>query len=115
MGNTYNVNSYGQNGGITAGHVTIGKPPRQIDEGLKQQIRAMFPKNKPVVVVAQMGDAETYQFGVQIRQFLLAEGYEAPAPSNGLALEMTAPPLVGLREGDPVEGKNVLRVGFQDP
>jgi hypothetical protein len=113
--NIYNVTSYGQSGGVTAGVVNFGRPPRRLEgnENLKQQLRE-FPRSKPVDVVAQMGDAEAYQFGLEIRQFLISEGYDVPGPTSGLSTAMWSRPQVGLIKEDAAD-KTTLIVGSQPP
>jgi hypothetical protein len=71
----YNVTSKNQSGGITAGQVTVGHPPRQMDEVNRRGLRDHIPAGAKVDVTAVLGDGEALRLAQQIAQFLLAEGY----------------------------------------
>jgi hypothetical protein len=66
--NIFNVNSYGQLGGITAGQVNLGRPWRQLDEGFKAELKT-FPRDKPIKVYAAAPDGETTSLARAIETF----------------------------------------------
>jgi hypothetical protein len=75
----FHVTSIGQQGGITAGVVNVGRPPRILDDGLKQQLlRYLTDKNRVVTVRAVMGDSEALGLAIKIREYLVALGYNVP-------------------------------------
>jgi hypothetical protein len=70
------VTSHGQRGGITAGVVSIGSQPRNLDAGFQNQLLHFLPeKDKQVTVTCVMGDGEAFRFATQIREFLVGQGY----------------------------------------
>jgi hypothetical protein len=74
---TFNVTSFGQLGGITAGVVNVAPRPRRIDDGLKSQLSQLLPdKTGPVTVNSLMGGAEAYSFATQIKEYLTALEYQ---------------------------------------
>jgi hypothetical protein len=75
-GDTFNVSSHGQQGGITAGQVNFGRQPRFLDEAAKRTITTGLPNRSiPITVIATMGDGESIQFGQTILNFLRSNGY----------------------------------------
>src|SRR5262249_31146447 len=83
--------SYGQTGGIAAGTLNVGPIPRMLNqprmESLKRQILSEIPKDKPIVVMAVMGDSEAINFALQIHTFLKENGFplaEADGISQGV-------------------------------
>ena len=95
----FNVTSFNQSGGITAGTVHIGSQPRTLSDpqltGLKAQILRDVPRTKPITVIALMGDAESYRFGAEIHAFLKANGYNMAEPT-GISQAIFTPPPVGV-------------------
>lgn len=87
----FNVNSFGQQGGITAGQVNIGLPPRRLAETQKQDLRGKLPRSKRIRVMAVMGDEEAFIFAQQIRDFLAQDGYDV----SGIDRAMFDRPVVG--------------------
>jgi hypothetical protein len=65
--------------GQTGNNTIVGSIPRSIDqprmEALKRQILSELPKDKPITVMAVMGDSEAINFAVQIHSFLKANGF----------------------------------------
>ena len=54
---------------------------------MKQQILREIPKDKPITVMAVMGDGEAIQFALEIHAFMKANGYtmkEADGISQGV-------------------------------
>lgn len=80
----FNVTSYNQTGGITAGQVFVGNPNRHLDEGLRQQLRAALPRDKRVTVIAVMGDGEAFQFADEVKRFLESENYNVSGVDQGV-------------------------------
>ena len=87
----YNVTSYNQQGGITAGQVNVGRPPRHLDESSRAKLMAWLSKGKEVRVVAVVGDRETFQLATEINDFLLAEGYEANGVTQSMIIASDGP------------------------
>lgn len=74
-GDTFNVRSHNQAGGITAGQVFIGGGQRTLDSGTRQQLLQNLPKSDTVNVAAALGDAEAFNFAAEIKAFLESQGY----------------------------------------
>lgn len=88
----FNVTSNNQSGGITAGVVNVGPKPRNIDAGLRKQLKQMLPdKIKRVTVTSVMGDGEAFSFATQIKNFLEQQGYEV----NGVNQSVFTAPVIG--------------------
>ncbi len=85
------VTSNNQLGGITAHTVNIGSPRRQLDAVSAQHLLQELPKNKPVKVVAVMGDQEAFAFATQILGHLKLNGYQA----EGVDQAIYSQPVVG--------------------
>lgn len=85
------ITSNNQSGGITAHTVNIGSARRQLDSASAQQLLQALPKNKPVRVVAVMGDQEAFAFATQILGHLKANGYQA----EGVDQAVYSEPVVG--------------------
>lgn len=85
------ITSNNQSGGITAHTVNIGSARRQLDAASAQQLLQALPKNKPVKVVAVMGDQEAVAFATQILDHLKANGYQA----EGVDQAVYSQPVVG--------------------
>ncbi len=87
MGNDnpiYNVNSYNQFGGITAGQVNIGAQPRRLDDNGKAQLRQHLSKGKKITITAVLGDGEAFNFATEVMAFLQSEGYEVEGVNQSL-------------------------------
>lgn len=85
------ITSNNQSGGITAHTVNIGTTRRQLDAASAQQLLKALPKNKPVKVVAVMGDQEAFAYATQILAHLNANGYLA----EGVDQAVCSQPVVG--------------------
>jgi hypothetical protein len=85
------ITSNNQSGGITAHTVNIRSARRQLDAVSAQQLLQALPKNKPVKVVAVMGDQEAFAFATQILGHLKADGYRA----EGVEQAVYSQPVVG--------------------
>lgn len=83
-GDTYNVNTTNQSGGLTAGRidqVNIAPGQRTIGDDLKAQLLGL-PRDKPIDIVAVMGDSEALCLAIEVNAFLRANGFETPHPTN---------------------------------
>lgn len=89
--NVTNITSYNQHSGITAHTVNIGQQRRDIQPELKEEIIQRIPRDKKVLVLAVPGD-EPMRFAAQIRDFLVASGYE----TTGVMTLMVSNPVVGI-------------------
>ncbi|SRR5713101_6185820 len=87
--------SLNQSGGIT-GDVHIGSPKRQLQRAelapLAQSLREMGPRT--VGVTAVLGDAESYRFAAQIREFV--EGLGWKLDPEGVSQAVFDKPLIGV-------------------
>jgi hypothetical protein len=70
-----NINSYNQMGGVTAHTVHVGRLPRTMNAALQNQILTQLPRDKPITVIAVMGDSEACLFAEQIHAFLKANDF----------------------------------------
>jgi len=109
--NTFNVNSYNQQGGITAGQVNIGKVKRRISPAFAAQTLDFAHKyqGRKIRVISAMGDAESFNFATQIKSLLEFNGYKV----DGVDQVMTVPPLTGEHIGETQDGGIEFRIGSQ--
>lgn len=72
------VESYAQQGGITAYQVNIQSGDRQLSTRPAQQLKDYLDKTdfKTIEVNAIMGDAEAFRFASQVKNYLVSEGFE---------------------------------------
>lgn len=102
-----NVNSYNQSGGITAHTLNIGPTPRKLSdprsEGLKAQILRELPRDKPITVIAVLGDGEAIQFAQEIHAFMKAQGFTMKEP-NGISQSVFSGVVKGLVRQDKPDG-----------
>ena len=107
----FNVVSYNQSGGITAGQVIIGSQPRLLTEDLKQQLKSginsRFTKygldQNSLINIFTPPDSEAVDFGNQIKNYLKSEGYNV---WNNLSSYMGDPGLGNLDIGFKYEKAN---------
>ena len=108
MSDTYNVNSVGQVGGITAGQVNIGRPQRVLDETsqktLLQRARSCVQRGKRLLINAPLGDAEAYRFASEIKDLLTAQGYAVDGVNQDV---WVGPPVTGAKV---VEHDDALKI-----
>lgn len=90
-----NVTSYNQSGGVTAHTVHVGRMPRSIDDRLRNQILRELPRDKPITVVAVMGDSEACLLAEQIHAFLKENGFSLQEP-GGISQAVYMPTPKGL-------------------
>jgi hypothetical protein len=76
--NNQGIVTQGQIGGTNT--VINRQPPRQIDDQLRQFIRANVPKAKTIKVMVLNGDPERDNFAEEIGAFLTADGYKLMTP-----------------------------------
>ncbi len=78
MGDKYNVTSHNQQGGISAGQVNIGKPPRKLDANLKRQLDGAVADHahKEVEIKASHVSEDCLEFGRQVKEYLEAKGFK---------------------------------------
>jgi hypothetical protein len=95
--------SYGQTGGIAAGTLNVGPIPRMLNqprmEALKKQILSELPKDKPITVMAVMGDSEAINFASQIHAFLKDNGFPL-SEQNGISQGVFSVSVKGLNVRD---------------
>lgn len=82
--NQFNVTSFNQQGGITAGQVNIGHPPRDLDANMCAELLKHLPKDKTVVVSSVMGDGEAFQFATRIKNFLTGKGFSVDGVNQAI-------------------------------
>jgi hypothetical protein len=86
-----NVTSHNQMGGVTAHTVNVGRPSRSLNDGLRAQIMRDLPRDKPITVIAVMGDSEACLLAEQIHAFLKSNGFplkEEGGISQGVFMPM---------------------------
>lgn len=71
------VTSHNQSGGITAYNVNIDGQPRRFNQEYAKNLRLHLPndRSKKVLIIAQMGDKEAFQFASEIKEYLESEGW----------------------------------------
>jgi len=92
-GQSVNVTSHNQQGGITAYNVNVESSPRKVTSGVAQQLAEYLPsdKNEAIIITAVMGDQEAFQFATKIKQHLVAEGRSV----TGVDQAVYAEPIIG--------------------
>ena len=104
------VTSYNQSGGITAHTVNMEKPGRHINDGLKQQLDSLLPKEKrPIVINSAISDRESYNFGAEIAAYLRGNGWSVEQLQA-----MWSPPLVGQRFRPEKDGRINIDIGSKE-
>jgi hypothetical protein len=74
---TFNVSSYGQQGGITAGIVNIAPRRRGLNEENRAQLLGLLPdRTREVKIEALLNDSESVHFAGEVHNFLVAQGYK---------------------------------------
>jgi hypothetical protein len=113
-----NVTSYNQSGGITAHTVNVGATARRITDPraapLKEQILRELPKDKPITILAVMGDTEAIQFAYDIHAFMKENGFNMKEP-NGISQGVFAGVVNGLQRRDEPDGSITFIVGANTP
>lgn len=108
--NMFNINSYNQSGGITAGVVNLGTHPRKVDDQSGKQLLENLQKEKKIVITSVMGDQEAFNFGHQILNFLKEKGYNA----EGVNQAIYSKPIIGqFIENQKVEQTDII-IGNQE-
>lgn len=88
----FNVTSNNQQGGITAGIVNVGAPPRHMDGKLQAQLTELLPdKSRKVTVNCVMNDPEAFNFATEIKDYLTKQGYSV----KGVSQAAFSPPILG--------------------
>lgn len=90
-----NITSHNQMGGVTAHTVHMGRMARTITPALERQILTDLPRDKPITVIAVMGDSEACMFAEQIHAFLKAHNFNLAEP-DGISQGMFTPMPKGL-------------------
>lgn len=91
-GPTINVESYGQQGGITAGIVNVGPKRRMLTDEIKSQLLAYFPdKSRMIQITAVLGNSEAMSFAAQIGAYLKSQGYQVRGPGEAIFGRMVHP------------------------
>lgn len=90
-GSFFHVSSYNQQGGITAGQVNIGRPPRKLDDGSKAQLLKQLPRDQTITVTSLLGDGEGGLFAEEIKAFLVAQGFTV----KGVDQAVMSGPVIG--------------------
>jgi hypothetical protein len=114
---------YSNQGIITQGQfgnntIIQGPIPRHLSDqrtdGLKVQILREIPKDKPVTVMAIMGDAEAIEFAQEIHTYMKANGFTMREP-NGISQGVFTGPVKGLQKRDESDGSITFIVGANLP
>ncbi len=107
---TFDVRSYNQSGGITAGQINVGKQPRVLNEASKEQLRKMISEwpGAEIVVAGTLGDGESMGLAQKIIDFLRKEGREVSGPDQVVMTQ----PFNGVSVNHE-NGKIQIRVGHQ--
>jgi hypothetical protein len=112
----HSVKSYNQSGGITAHTLNVGPTPRRLSDPptaeLKAQILRELPRDKPITVVAVMGDGEAIQFAQEIHSFMKTNGFNMREPEQAV---FTGGAVKGLHRKDESDGSISFIVGTNIP
>ena len=105
-GDTFNVQSNYQSGGITAGQVNIGHVPPRLDDYGRDFIRRAIPAGSRVITETAHGfNPGPILFDIQ--RFLIDEGYDLCGSGEGHYL---GPPPTGVRVSDKPDASGVYRI-----
>jgi hypothetical protein len=114
IGNIYNNQGIITQGQIGNNTLNVGPQPRNISApqaaGLQAQILRELPKDKPITVMALMGDGEGIQFAHQIHAFMRANGFMMKEP-DGISQGVFSGPIKGLQRRDEKDGSITFIVG----
>ena len=107
-----NVSSYGQQGGITAGIVNVGKPQRQVGQQMTDLIDKAIADNpdKEISIITEMNDTETYRVGEQILKYLSSKGHVV---KGGVGRMMANRPLTTCVNINTAKSKIEIYIGSQ--
>jgi hypothetical protein len=114
IGNIYNnqgVITQGQHGNNTIIQGPIARhlsDPRA--DPLRAQILREVPKDRPITVMAVMGDAEAMQFALEIHSFMKESGFQMREP-EGISQGVFTGPVKGLTKQDEADGGITFVVG----
>ena len=123
MSNNTIGNIFGNQGIITQGQIgsntlNLGPQPRNIDSAqavsLKSQILHELPKDKPITVMAMLGDGESIQFALQIHAFMKANGFTMKEP-GGISQGVFTGVVKGLQRNNEADGSITFVVGSNLP
>jgi hypothetical protein len=92
---TNNATSYFQSGGITAGSVNLGPQQRVLTDEMKRQLLDKVPKDKPVSIMAVLGDSEAVIFATDIFSFMNANGFKMS--DGGISQGVFTAPVTGTQ------------------
>ncbi|EKD25449.1 MAG: hypothetical protein ACD_80C00054G0002 [uncultured bacterium (gcode 4)] len=105
MGDTFNVSSNNQQGGITAGQINIGNNQRHLsDEDIKSLIESISAQNPTLIKITSNSNMESYQYAKDVQQFLVSKGYNV----EGVYQTMLAGGPIGISTQS--EGENIMGV-----
>lgn len=107
----YNINSFGQTGGITAGQVNIHKPIGRtaLTDSDKTILLNELMKSDTIEVVTVFSDPEAYNYAELILNYLINNNYKA----KGVNPAMYAKPITGLHVNRINSEKIKVIVGYQ--
>lgn len=96
------IKSINQSGGITAHTVNVGAQRRQMTEKDGAQIKDVIPTDAQVTVATVFGDSEAFAFAIQVREWLLKNGYAEVKGVNeygGLAVPIFGQEISKTKDG----------------
>jgi hypothetical protein len=105
-----NVQSQGQQGGITAGVVNIGSSERHLDDSLKRQLDKEFADpNESIGVFCATVDSEGYNFATEILGYMQQKGFKL----SGMGQGTIGPPVKGVAVRKIFRNVRTIIVGFK--
>lgn len=106
--NIFNVTSNNQQGGITAGQININSSQqRHLSEAMKKQLEVY--KDKRIIVKSTFGDAESYQFAEEIKEYLKQNGFNVDLSLS--SQDFFEKPIAGQEIFDNKDGLIYLYIG----
>jgi hypothetical protein len=106
------VTSHNQIGGITANNVNVGRVNRQFTESDAGKLNGLLDKYKgqTLSVTSVMGDPISYNLAIQIRAYLVNQGW---AIQEGIGQFMLSTPVMGIAiMKSPRNGTPMVHVGY---
>ena len=107
-GQTINVNSYNQSGGITAGIVNFAPQGRKIDRAFENELDNTFTNpSEKILISAQMSDHEANDFAEEIRKYLNLKGFKI----SEVGQFMQMPQVIGQELFTERDGTRHIKIG----
>ena len=109
-----NVTSFSQSGGITANTVNLKPVPRVFNENYARELDKVLPSDKSKKIQLEVigNDAEALNFVMQIKNFLIKEGYTNVSDEPDICLMPVSP--IEKQEVAEKDTEFIIRIGHNE-